>query len=78
MIIDLNSEREKRDGPDAEFVFRDDMGVKWSTFSISYQTENGEFSVHIWATSMEDAEARVAALRETAKLDGQVYHQVYL
>lgn len=75
-VIDLSAEREKRDGPDPEFTYRDDMGVKWVVFSVVYTDDAGsEFSLHLWATDADDAERRVAALRRTATLEGQIYQQ---
>lgn len=74
-VIDLNTEREKRDGPDKEFVQVID-GVKWFMFAASYTTGDGSFSIRFWAKDFDDANSRVAAMRELLKLDGQLYSEI--
>ena len=72
-VIDLNAEREKRDGPDPQFVIEQDGG-KWYNYCASYRDGNSEFSIAFWATDMDDARRRVALIRQNLKLDGQLYH----
>lgn len=74
MIIDLTAEREKREAPDPEFVQTDDYGRKLYAFAVSYTLGGREHTHHIWAYGWPDAEARVAAMRESLVVDGQVYH----
>jgi hypothetical protein len=75
-IIDLNAERSKRDQPDPEFVRKDDFGRPLYTFLLSYEMGGSQWCAEIWAYSFEDAEARVAAMRESLKVDGQAYSTV--
>jgi hypothetical protein len=75
-IIDLNAERSKRDQPDPEFVRKDDFGRPLYTFLLSYEMAGSQWRAEIWAYSFEDAEARVQAMRESLKVDGQAYSTV--
>jgi hypothetical protein len=75
-IIDLNAERSKRDQPDPEFVRKDDFGRPLYTFLLSYEMAGSQWCAEIWAYSFEDAEARVQAMRESLKVDGQAYSTV--
>jgi len=72
-VIDLNAERSRRDGPDAEFRTSDAHGVEMFLFSIDYQFCGSEWSFNIWAYSFEDAEARVDAMRNTLNVAGQIH-----
>lgn len=74
-VIDLTEERERRTGPDSQFVQVID-GVKWFKYAASYTTGDGSFSITFWATGFDDANSRVAAMRELLKLDGQLYSEV--
>lgn len=39
---------------------------------------SGQFSVEFWALNDEDAQSRVAAMKETIELEGQTYAEVPL
>lgn len=76
-VINLTIEREKRTAPDPEFVQRDAYGrIEQVCFTCSYMLAGREHSVHIWAKDWDDAEARVAAMREGLKVEGQIYSVV--
>jgi hypothetical protein len=75
-IVDLNAERNKREGPDGEFVRQDDFGRSLYAFLLSYEMDNSSWSTQVWAYSFEDAEARVAAMRDTLAVRGQLYDAV--
>jgi len=49
---------------------------KWYEFACTFNDGDGEFVFHIFARDFADAERRVACVRDTAKLSGQVYGTV--
>jgi hypothetical protein len=75
-LIDLSSERSKRDRPDAENIKTDDQGRPIYRFLLSYEFEGGKWALDVWAYSMDDAAARVEAMRSSLKLDGQAWTSV--
>lgn len=72
-IIDLNVQRNARDCPDAEFVQKDDYGRELYLFTLDYSMAGKSWAAEIWAYSFEDAEARVAAMRDSLSVAGQIY-----
>ena len=72
-IVDLTAERNRRSAPDPEFVRKDDFGRPLYTFLLSYEMDGKQWSTEVWAYSFEDADARVAAMRDSLKVDGQAY-----
>ena len=72
-IIDLNAKRNEREQPDAEHMRRDDFGRPLYEYALHYRFAEGRWGATIWAYSMEDAAARVAAMRESLELDGQIF-----
>lgn len=64
------------DQPDAAHVLR--MGERtFYRYALSYTHQDGKrFAIDIWAESWEDAEARVSAMQQGLKLDGQIYAEV--
>lgn len=75
-VVDLTAERNRRAQPDPEFVRKDDFGRPLYTFLLSYEMDGSRWTIEVWAYSFEDAENRVAAMRETLNLDGQAYSAV--
>jgi hypothetical protein len=71
--ISLAAERNKREQPDPEFVRKDDFGRPLYAFALEYQMDGGTWSTQVWAYSHEDAEARVAAMRESLAVRGQLF-----
>jgi hypothetical protein len=75
-IIDLNERRNASEKPDADCVRKDDYGRQLYLFTLAFEFEDREYGVDLWAYSMEDASAKVAAMRESVKLLGQLYSMV--
>lgn len=73
-VIDLNAKRNERERPDPEFVRKDDFGREMHLYLLSYDFDGSTWGgVDVWAYSMEDAQARVAAMRESLVVLGQAY-----
>lgn len=77
-IIDLAAAKSAReDQPDPDCVKRDENGLTLLLFSLSYTFMDSQWTLHLWAYSAENAEARVAAMNKGGiTLDGQVFAQV--
>lgn len=72
-IIDLNAERDKRGGPDPQFVTTDEAGRKMFAFRAEYRIDGSTFGIHFFAYDFGDAERRISAMRASLDLLGQVY-----
>jgi hypothetical protein len=75
-IIDLSSERAKRERPDSEFIRKDDFGREMFCFALSYDMGGEEWCTQVWAYDIDDAKLRVAAQRDSLRLDGQLFGTV--
>lgn len=75
-IIDLAAEREKRDGPDPQFVTTDEFGRKMFAFHAEYRMDEAVFAIQFFAYDFGDAERRLSAMRSGLELRGQVYCEV--
>lgn len=68
------------DKPDADcvsIIVEDGKPVKWFKFGLSFEASDGKsYGTEIWATSWEDAEARMAAIRVNGHISGQIYAQI--
>ena len=73
-IVDLNSERHKREA-DSDCILVVD-GEQWFKYSGSYDHDGVEFSFEFWAKSMQDAERSIEHMRETLRLDGQILREI--
>ena len=51
----------------------DGKPVKWFRFGCTFKIDDSEFGFDIWALDAQDAERRIAAVRETATVDGQIF-----
>jgi hypothetical protein len=71
--IDLNEVRNARAQPDPQFIRKDDYGRPMFTYTCSYVMGGKSWALDIWAYDDEDAEARVAGIRESLKCDGKVF-----
>lgn len=71
----MTAERNKRAAPDAEHVRRDDFGRPLYRYLLTYSMDGSEWGADVWAYTMEDAEARVQAMRTSLKLEGQVFER---
>lgn len=74
--IDLAAERNRREQPAPEFIKQDDYGRPLYLFLLSYEFEGGLWQTELWAYSMDDAEARVAAMLNSLAVRGQLFDQV--
>lgn len=75
-IIPFKPRLKPDDQPSEECRWTDHEGVEWFKFCVDFQFGGSEWSVDIWARNAEDAEGRVAALRSTAKLGGQLFDAI--
>lgn len=71
--IDHALHRAETNGPDVDQMWRDDTGQVWHRFSVIYTVGDHSFTTSLWALDAEDAERRLAALKATAKISGQIY-----
>ena len=71
--ISLAAAREARERPNADCIKRDDEGREMQLYALYYTFADRYWLVEMWAYSMEDAEARCAAMRTTLHVDGQIY-----
>ncbi|MCB1470899.1 MAG: hypothetical protein KDK08_27910 [Rhizobiaceae bacterium] len=74
-IINLGAERARRDGPDAEFVRKDEFGRTLYCFITTYQDGEACFSLDLWAYDFADAERRVCNIKASLELAGQVFER---
>lgn len=75
-VVDLGAERNRREAPDVEHVRHDDFGRTLFCYLLSYDFADSQWSAQVWAYSMDDAEKRVEAMRESLRLDGQLYSMI--
>lgn len=71
--IDLTAERNRRAAPDPEHVRQDDIGRPLYRFLCSYDLGRDRYGFEIWAYDQADAAAKLAAIRASAVLDGQLF-----
>lgn len=76
VVIDFAAFKAARDLPDAEFRTTDEFGRPMFTFLLEFTFDGSAVSASIWAYDLDDAEARVAAARETLMLVGQIHSEV--
>jgi len=74
-LIDLTAERNKRAAPDPEFVRRDGFGRPMYVFLLSYEMGGSSWCTEVWAYDIADAENRVAGMRGSLKVDGQLFER---
>lgn len=71
--IDFTERRNHRD-IGREHICRDERGRPMYEYLVQYEFEGKTLSdCNIWAYSEEDAERRVAAIRSTLELKGQLF-----
>ena len=79
--VDLTAERNKRAEPDAEFITTDEYGRRYFKFIANYEfgtfdgkdASKGTFSIDLWALDEAEAKARVEAIRQTLRYEGQLF-----
>lgn len=70
--IDFQRYKNERD-IDPEFIMTDDFGQRLYLHALSYEFDGSTWGgVTVWAYSMEDAQKRVDAMRESIMLLGQL------
>lgn len=72
-VISLDAERDRRNGPDAEFRTVDQDGRPMFTFIADFEHDGSSFSIRFFAYDFDDAEWRVGSMRNGLILAGQVY-----
>lgn len=75
-IINLGAARNARERPDPEFIRKDDFGREMYCYGLEYEMDDAGWRIDLWAYSWEDAQERVAAMRESLILRGQLYTTV--
>lgn len=75
-VVDLDQVRAEREQPDAEHVRRDQYGRPMHRFALSYNMDGKAWCAEVWAYSFDDAEHRVAAMRESLSVAGQVHCEI--
>lgn len=75
-IIDFSAAYESVNGPDKEFIWRDDRGVYWYMFTASYRLGSEDWTLQFWAKDMHDAKSRLEAIKTTGIVDGQIHSRV--
>ena len=75
-VISFNRIRNGRDDPDAAFVTVGIDDRRLYRFALQYEMDGKTWATDIWAYSPKDAEDRVAAMRASLTLCGQLYAEV--
>lgn len=75
-VIDLSAERDRRNGPDAQFVTTDPDGRTMFAFCFEYQLAGSTFILSAFAYDFADADLRCAAIRESLVVAGQIYTEI--
>lgn len=75
-VISFNRSRNGHDDPDGAFVTTGIDGRQLYRFALQYEMDGKTWATDIWAYSSEDAEDRVAAMRGSLTLCGQLYAEV--
>jgi len=75
-VINLDLARADRQRPDAEHVQRDQFGRPMYRFALAYEMDGRTWGADVWAYSFEDAERRVAAMRVSLSVAGQVHSEI--
>ena len=64
--------------PDGAFRTTDDVGRPMFQFIADYKLDGRTFSINLWAYDIDDAERRVASMRDCLELQGQILCEVSL
>ncbi|PDT01681.1 hypothetical protein CO666_23625 [Rhizobium chutanense] len=75
-VLSFPRGRNNRDGPDAGFVTTDADHRRLYRFALQYDMDGKTWATEVWAYSSKDAEDRVAAMRRSLTLCGQLYGEV--
>jgi hypothetical protein len=72
-VIDLSSERNRRNTPNPEHVRHDEYGSPLYEFLFDYEMGGGFYSFSLFAYDWEDAERRAAAISAGVTVAGQLH-----
>lgn len=76
MLIDLGAERSRREraasGPDRDCIACDLDGRAMGIFAVDWEHDGRHWTAEIYAYDQADAEARVASMRASLTVAGQV------
>ena len=72
-IIDLTERRNAAAQPAPEFVRTDEYGRKLYCFLLDYEMDGSQYSAELWAYDMDEAHRRVAAMRNSLGVSGQLF-----
>ena len=73
-IVDLSQYRAAREQPDADCVRHDEYGRPLYLFSYEFGHADGKiYSFNFWAYDLGDAEAKLASIKSSARIVGQIY-----
>lgn len=72
-IVDFSAILTARDRPDPDLVCHDAFGREMRTYVLEYKMNGRRWGLSVVAYSMEDAESRVAAMRNSLVLCGELY-----
>ncbi|AHG48706.1 hypothetical protein RLEG12_07175 (plasmid) [Rhizobium leguminosarum bv. trifolii CB782] len=75
-VLSFSRARNSRDDPDAGFVTTDVDDRRLYRFALQYNMDGKSWATEIWAYSSKDAEDRVAAMRRSLTMCGQLYGEV--
>ncbi|MBX4923520.1 hypothetical protein HJA76_28275 [Rhizobium bangladeshense] len=75
-VVSFPRVRECRGEPDCTFVSTDADERRLYRFALQYEMDGKSWATDIWAYSPKDAEDRVAAMRRSLTLCGQLYAEV--
>jgi hypothetical protein len=75
-VIDFQSERDRRNGPDEQFLTVDQAGRPMFAFLAEYVIDGSTFAINFFAYDFADAELRVSSMREGLTLAGQIFAEV--
>jgi hypothetical protein len=75
-VLELIKIRKGDNDPDMPFVIADGEGRLIFRFALEYKMNGKIWATDIWAYSFEDAEDRIAAMRRSLTICGQLYREV--
>lgn len=75
-VLSFPGRKERRDNPDRAFVSTDADERRLYRFALQYEMNGKSWATEVWAYSLKDAEDRVAAMRRSLTMCGQLYAEV--
>jgi hypothetical protein len=75
-IINFLSQPAAADRPDHDYVSIDQNGQEIYKFALQYHWNDKTWAAEIWAYSLDDAERRVQAMRQSLIVSGQLYSDI--